>query len=83
MERRRLEEMDPEALESFRAGWCLGSEEFRRECLEKMEDKVGDNHPGVQGWKLRRPKRSDSLRRNWCGSTGPVKTCAAGPRVIP
>ena len=24
MERRRLEEMDPEALESFRNGWCHG-----------------------------------------------------------
>jgi hypothetical protein len=24
--------MAPEALESFRNGWCLGSEAFRKEC---------------------------------------------------
>src|SRR3974390_2452173 len=46
LERRRLEEMDEEALEEFRRAWCIGSEAFRRECLEQMEDKVGENHPG-------------------------------------
>ena len=46
LERRRLEEVDPEALEQFRRAWCLGSDAFRQECLEKMEGKVGDNHPG-------------------------------------
>ena len=34
-ERRRLEEVDEAALA-----------EFRRECLEEMEGKVGENHPG-------------------------------------
>jgi len=46
MERRRLEEVDEEALGEFRRGWCLGSEAFRQECLEQMEGKVGQNHPG-------------------------------------
>jgi REP element-mobilizing transposase RayT len=46
MERRRLEETDPEALEAFRGQWCVGTEAFRKECLEKMEDKLSDNHPG-------------------------------------
>ncbi len=46
MERRRLEEMDPETLERFRKDWCLGGETFRTECLEKTEDKLSDNHPG-------------------------------------
>ena len=46
MERRRLEEMNEEVLEAFRRGWCIGSEVFRKECLEQMEGKLGDNHPG-------------------------------------
>jgi hypothetical protein len=46
MERRRLEEVSPEALEEFRQAWCIGAEEFRRECLQRMEDRVGENHPG-------------------------------------
>jgi hypothetical protein len=46
METRRLEETDEEALKVFRRGWCLGREEFRREMLEKMDGKLGDNHSG-------------------------------------
>jgi hypothetical protein len=42
METRRLEETDEESLKIFRPGWCLGSEEFRQQMLEKME--LGDNH---------------------------------------
>jgi len=45
-ERRRLEEVSEEALQEFRRGWCIGSEAFRRERLEQMEGKSGDNHPG-------------------------------------
>lgn len=70
MERRRLEEMDPEALESFRNAWCLGSEAFRKECLEKMEDKVGDNHPGrtrleTAAAKAERLIAQELVRLNW------------------
>jgi REP element-mobilizing transposase RayT len=46
MERRRLEEVDEKALKEFRSRWCLGSEAFRKECLEQLEGKLGDNHPG-------------------------------------
>ncbi len=46
MERRRLEEVDEKALEEFRQAWCIGSEQFRQECLRQMEGRVGDNHPG-------------------------------------
>ena len=46
MEVRRLEEMDEEASEAFRRGWCIGSERFRKEMLEKMEDKLGEHHSG-------------------------------------
>ena len=38
--------MDEEALQEFRQAWSIGSEAFRRECLEQMEGKVGENHPG-------------------------------------
>jgi REP-associated tyrosine transposase len=46
MERRRLEETDEEALKILRRGWCLGSEEFRREMLQKTEGKLGEHHAG-------------------------------------
>jgi hypothetical protein len=39
-------EVDEEALEEFRRAWCVGSEAFRRECLEQMEGQMGENHPG-------------------------------------
>jgi len=70
MERRRLEEMDPEALERVRNGWCLGSEAFRKECLEKMEDKLSDNHPGRErletaAAKAERLIAQELVRLNW------------------
>lgn len=70
MERRRLEEVDPEELESFRNAWCLGSEAFRKECLEKMEDQVGDNHPGrarleTAAAKAERLIAQELVRLNW------------------
>jgi hypothetical protein len=46
MERRRLEEQDQDALEQFRRNWVIGSDVFRQECLQQMEGKVGENHPG-------------------------------------
>lgn len=46
MERRRLEEVNPEALEGFRHEWCLGSEAFRKEQLARMESSLGQNHAG-------------------------------------
>ena len=46
MERRRLEELDPEALEGFRREWCLGGEAFRQENLTRMEGGLGEHHAG-------------------------------------
>jgi REP element-mobilizing transposase RayT len=46
MERRRLEETDPESLKALQRGWCLGSEGFRRQMLLRMEGKLGDHHAG-------------------------------------
>ena len=46
MERRRAEELDPEALGALRRGWCLGGEDFRRQMLLRMQGKLGDYHSG-------------------------------------
>ena len=46
MEARRLEEADEEELKPLRRGWCLGSEQFRQELLERMGGKLGENHSG-------------------------------------
>jgi hypothetical protein len=44
MERRRLEEVDAEALETLRRDWCLGGEAVER--LERMEGGLGQPHAG-------------------------------------
>jgi hypothetical protein len=46
MEVRRLEEADEGELKPLRRGWCLGSEQFRQEMLERMDGKLGENHSG-------------------------------------
>ena len=46
MEARRLAETAEAALEVFRRGWCLGSQQFREAMLERMEGKLGDHHAG-------------------------------------
>ena len=46
LERRRLEEVDEDGLREFRRAWCVGGAAFRRQCLEQVEGKVGENHPG-------------------------------------
>lgn len=45
-ERRRVEEVEKEALEEFQQAWIIGGEAFRKECWEQMEGQVGSNHPG-------------------------------------
>ncbi|HEY5910195.1 MAG TPA: transposase [Verrucomicrobiae bacterium] len=72
MERRRLEEMDPEALETLRNDWCLGRDAFRKQCLERMEDKVTDNHPGsarleTAAAKAERLIANELARIHWTG----------------
>ena len=46
MERRRQEEQEAD-YHSIRRGWCLGSEEFRKELLASAADQVGANHYGA------------------------------------
>ena len=45
MEERRRAETEDE-WDTVRRGWCLGSEVFRQELLEKMESTLGDHHAG-------------------------------------
>jgi hypothetical protein len=35
-----------EELKPLRRGWCLGSEHFRQEMLERMDGKLGESHSG-------------------------------------
>ena len=46
MEARRLQPGDQEALSVLRRGWCVGSEAFRQEQLQRMEGKLGEHHSG-------------------------------------
>src|SRR5512133_2527678 len=46
MELRRAEAADSGTLKQVRRGWCLGSEEFRQEMLERMEGTLGEHHSG-------------------------------------
>ncbi len=46
MERRRLEETDPESLGAFRRDWCVGGEAFRKAQLARMEGELGEHHAG-------------------------------------
>ena len=46
MELRRAAEEDEEALAPIRRGWCLGSEEFKRQMLERMDGQLGEHHAG-------------------------------------
>ena len=45
MERRRWEEA-PQAVKRIERGWCLGSDEFRKELLAEMQEQVGPHHGG-------------------------------------
>ena len=47
MEARRREETDEESLKSLRRGWFLGSEEFKRELMERLEGRLGEHHSGA------------------------------------
>ena len=72
MERRRLEEVDPEGLEAFGRDWCLGSEAFRKEQLERMEGGLGQHHAGQLRLETAQAKAerlvAEELRRlGWSG----------------
>ena len=44
---RRLEPGDEERLKALRRGWCLGTEGFRQELLERAEGRLGEHHSGA------------------------------------
>jgi hypothetical protein len=46
MELRRLEAGEEESLKALRRGWCLGSEDFRKQMLEQAEGQLGEHHYG-------------------------------------
>ena len=46
MESLRAGQSDEEAFEPIRRGWCLGSEEFKRQMLERMDGQLGEHHAG-------------------------------------
>jgi len=47
MEARRAEEADEQALQPLRRGWCLGSDTFKQQMLERTAGRSGDHHSGV------------------------------------
>jgi hypothetical protein len=59
MERRRGEEEDPDWLQPLSHGWCIGSEEFREQMLEKIGCQVGQSHSG----ELRMESAASKARR--------------------
>ncbi len=46
MERRRQSEAEDAEWEPLKRGWRIGSEDFKKQLLEKMEEGLGENHSG-------------------------------------
>lgn len=59
MEAQRLEPGDERGLKALRRGWCLGSEEFRKQMLEKIDGHLGEHHSG----ELRRESAEQKAER--------------------
>jgi REP element-mobilizing transposase RayT len=47
LEQRRQAEEDEATLAPIRRGWCLGSVEFKRQMLERMDGQLGADHAGA------------------------------------
>ena len=62
LEARRCEKTDEAALKAIRQGWCLGSQEFKEQMLEKMEGKLGENHSGAQRRDMAQAKAERIIR---------------------
>lgn len=78
MESRRLEEVDPAASKLFRRGWCLGRDEFKKQMLELMEGRLGENHSGQLHWetaeqKARRIIAQELARLGWTENDLPLR----------
>jgi len=46
MEVRRWEQEDQPSIQAIRRGWCFGSEQFREQMIEKMDERLGEHHSG-------------------------------------
>jgi REP element-mobilizing transposase RayT len=46
MELHRAATVDEQSLKLLRRGWCLGSEQFRQQMLERMDGRLGEHHAG-------------------------------------
>jgi putative transposase len=46
MEWRRKSEAEDAEWEPLKRGWCIGSEEFKRKLLEKIDENLGEHHSG-------------------------------------
>ena len=62
-----------EELKPLRRGWCLGSEQFRQEMLERMDGKLRENHSGelhreTAEQKANRILSEELSRRGWTES---------------
>jgi hypothetical protein len=44
--RRQAEDKEDEEWKPLRRGWCLGSEEFKKQMLEKIDGDLGEHHSG-------------------------------------
>jgi hypothetical protein len=70
MELRRLEAGEEESLKALRRGWCLGSEDFRKQMLEQVEGQLGEHHYGelrreTAGAKAQRIIAEELRRLRW------------------
>jgi hypothetical protein len=44
--RRQAEDKEEEEWKPLRRGWCLGSEEFKKQMLDKIDGELGEHHSG-------------------------------------
>ena len=70
LEARRLEPGDEERLRALRRGWCLGTEGFKQEMLERAEGQLGEHHFGALRQETAEAKaeriiREELRRRGW------------------
>ena len=90
MEKRRLEEENPEILQKIQQSWCFGGEEFRKTLLAEVEEMRGPNHSG-ELWRESQMAHAERLiqellkEHNWSEheldlrpKTDPIKVEIAG-----
>ena len=81
LEARRLEPGDRERLRALRRGWCLDTEGFRQELLERAEGQLGEHHFGALRQESAEAKAERIIgeelgRRGWRETTLTLKEIA-------